>query len=116
MKSEKKIKHEILSVIGKRDDVRLFPISVGLVVSLQNAKDDKPLRPFRSAPKGFPDICGIMKNGKFLAVEVKSGVGKMRSEQRAFKKMVLDMDGVHVVARCVEDVEKVLEYWWRRID
>lgn len=61
--------------------------------------------PFKSGLKGSSDIIGLLKpNGQLIAVEVKTGTGKLSKEQRAFGTMVETMGGIFVCARSVDDV------------
>lgn len=57
---------------------------------------------------GSADILGIRRGGQFLAIEVKSAVGRQRPEQIAFQRMVEEYGGVYILARSVADVERVL--------
>ncbi len=61
--------------------------------------------PFKSGLKGSADILGLLRpNGQMIAVEVKTGTGKLSKEQRAFGVMVEAMGGIFVCARSVDDV------------
>lgn len=52
---------------------------------------------------GISDIMGVYQDC-FYAIEVKSGVGKLTSEQAAFGQMVRENGGEFIVARSVDDV------------
>ncbi len=54
--------------------------------------------------KGVSDIIGILPNGRFLAIEVKSSTGRVSTEQQAFINKIMAMGGVALVARSLEDV------------
>ena len=58
--------------------------------------------------KGAADIIGILKDGRFLAVECKSDKGRLSEAQERFLNKVKDMGGLAVVARSFKDIEKVL--------
>lgn len=53
---------------------------------------------------GCSDILGMLRNGKFLAVEVKAPTGKLRPEQAVFLERIRDAGGVAFVARDCRDV------------
>lgn len=59
--------------------------------------------------KGVSDILGVLPGGKFLAIEVKSQVGRVSPEQKAFLERVNLDGGLGFVARSVNDVEAVLK-------
>jgi hypothetical protein len=54
--------------------------------------------------KGCADILGQLRDGRFLAVEVKAPKGKLRSEQILFLEQVRAAGGVAFVARDCRDV------------
>ena len=56
--------------------------------------------------KGVSDILGIGKDGKFLAVEVKTDKGLLSPQQADFILKVKYHGGIGVVARSVEDLVK----------
>jgi hypothetical protein len=55
---------------------------------------------------GTPDILGITKDGKALAVEAKSAKGRMSGSQEQFRAAWVARGGIYVVAKCVEDLER----------
>lgn len=57
---------------------------------------------------GVADILGVYK-GKPLAIEVKSKKGYPTVEQKAFLAEFEKMGGIAILARSIEDVEKVLK-------
>lgn len=60
-------------------------------------------------PKGFPDLFGIRKSdGKFIAIEVKTKTGKLRSEQKLMLDMLKKNGAIAGVARSVEDARKII--------
>ena len=62
----------------------------------------------RGAPKGTPDILGQLKNGCFLAIEVKDGKKEATPKQQEFLDKVNNNGGLAFVARSLEDVEAKL--------
>ncbi|WP_287602702.1 VRR-NUC domain-containing protein [Thiothrix sp.] len=57
---------------------------------------------------GCSDIIGMLTDGRFLAIEVKSRTGRLSEEQAAFLDCVNAGGGVGIVARSVDDVIKGL--------
>jgi len=58
--------------------------------------------------KGMSDIMGTLKDGRTLAIEVKSRTGRMRPGQEEFLQQIRDAGGVAGVCRSVEDAQKLL--------
>lgn len=58
--------------------------------------------------KGVSDIIGILSDGRFLAIEVKSKTGKPSPEQINFIKQINDSGGKAFIARSLEDVQEEL--------
>jgi hypothetical protein len=61
-------------------------------------------RLFRGAPAGWADIIGATKQGRFMAIEVKSKGTYQNPEQKAFQKEVDAIGGLYVVVRSVEEL------------
>ena len=59
--------------------------------------------------KGCSDILGQLKDGRFLAIEVKRPSGRVTPDQAAFLAQVQQNGGVAFVARSVEEAWKVLD-------
>ena len=59
--------------------------------------------------RGCSDVLGQLKDGRFLACEVKAKTGKLRPEQTTFLERVRNAGGVAIVARNAIDVIKELE-------
>lgn len=58
--------------------------------------------------KGCPDVLGFLRDGRFLACEVKGPDGQLRSDQRVFLDRVTSAGGLAFVARSAHDVLEVL--------
>lgn len=57
---------------------------------------------------GQSDIIGIMPpNGRFLAVEAKTGTGRQSKQQRLFQEAVEKRGGLYIVARSVSDLDRI---------
>ena len=57
--------------------------------------------------KGSSDVIGVALDGRFLAVEVKTAVGRVRPEQEAFIAAVRRSGGRAGVARSVDEALKI---------
>lgn len=57
---------------------------------------------------GVADILGILRGGKFLAIEVKSLRGRITEEQTAFLSSINAEGGIAFVARSIDEVAKQL--------
>jgi hypothetical protein len=59
--------------------------------------------------KGMSDIMGVLKDGRTLAIEVKSRTGRMRPGQEEFLQTIRQAGGVAGVCRSVDDAVRLLE-------
>lgn len=66
-------------------------------------------RPFRALPTGFADIFGITSDGKFFAIEVKTGTGRVTPAQENFLAHVAANGGISGVARSIEDARNIIQ-------
>lgn len=87
----------------------------GIPYSVTNAsihyENGQPRR--RVGTDGWPDVTACWQ-GKFLGIEVKSYSGKLRPAQIECHKKIEAAGGLVVVARCVDDVMKVVEVMKQR--
>lgn len=60
------------------------------------------------ALKGVPDILGILRDGRLLAIEVKAANGRVSPEQAAWIERANHLGAVAFVARYLDDVKKEL--------
>jgi hypothetical protein len=58
--------------------------------------------------KGMSDIMGVLRDGRTLAIEVKSRTGRMRPGQEEFLASIRSAGGVAGVCRSVDDAVKLL--------
>jgi hypothetical protein len=56
--------------------------------------------------KGVPDILGVLPDGRLLAIEIKTGTGKLSPEQREFIRKAEIRGAIAFMARSLEDVVK----------
>lgn len=55
---------------------------------------------------GFPDITGITHDGKALAVECKSSIGKLSRPQEVFKAAWIARGGLYITAKSIDDLRE----------
>lgn len=61
--------------------------------------------------KGVSDLIGLLPNGKFLAIEVKTEKGIVSSDQKAYLDSINKNNGIGIIARSLKDVEDfILKY------
>ena len=59
--------------------------------------------------KGTSDILGVLPNGRFLAIEMKTKTGVASKEQTAFINRVNKSGGLAFIARGIPDVKEKLD-------
>ena len=96
MKSEANIQNEIMVALSQAGCL-IWRNNTGVL-------KDKTGRPIKfGLCKGGSDLIGVAKDGRFLAVEVKTATGRVRPEQVAFIDAVRRAGGRAGVARSVDD-------------
>jgi hypothetical protein len=58
--------------------------------------------------KGVADILGILPDGRFLAIELKSATGVATPEQKSFLEAIRASGGLSFIARGIDDVKEGL--------
>jgi len=97
------LKEAIRLSLGKRPrDVVLWPNEVG-VAALGRRKVRYGLC------NGSADLIGILRGGRFIGIEVKTGHATQSREQKLFQALVLRMGGIYVVARSIEDAHAAVD-------
>jgi hypothetical protein len=77
--------------------------------TFQERNRDGSVRYIRAnTQKGMSDIMGVLRDGRTLAIEVKSRTGRMRPGQEEFLQTIRSAGGVAGVCRSVEDALKLL--------
>lgn len=95
-------KHDILGLqiaLAIREYARVVPYYSGTVRAFHN-----PERVFAAGKPGVSDWIGLLCTGRFLAIEVKTGTGKLSKEQIAFRAMVESFGGLFIEGRNVDEV------------
>lgn len=59
--------------------------------------------------RGIPDFIGCYR-GRFFAIEAKSDIGKLSPWQERIRDKITLAGGVWLLARRVEDIERVFQY------
>lgn len=93
----------ILLALGSRDDCRVWRNNTGKL------PDPRTGRWVTFGLRGSADILGLLRGGRFLAVECKTRTGRLSPEQCSFRDMVLRLGGCYVVARSVEDAVNAVD-------
>ena len=57
-------------------------------------------------PAGWPDITGLLPDGRFIGVECKAPGGRQGQAQKAMEREIRKRNGIYILARCAEDVEE----------
>jgi len=77
--------------------------------TFQERNRDGSVRYIRAnTQKGMSDIMGVLKDGRTLAIEVKSRTGRMRPGQEEFLQTIRSAGGVAGVCRSVDDAVRLL--------
>ena len=62
-------------------------------------------QPIKVGVPGAADIIGLTARGQALAVEVKTGTGRLSPEQKKWRDVFCAHGGLHIEAHKLEDVE-----------
>ena len=77
--------------------------------TFQERNRDGSVRYIRAnTARGMSDIMGVLKDGRTLAIEVKSRTGRMRPGQEEFLATIRQAGGVAGVCRSVDDAQRLL--------
>lgn len=71
---------------------------------------DPKLRIYRNNPLMKPGIADIIAvhNGRHIEIECKTAVGRQSPAQKIHQKRIEQAGGIYILARSIEDVDKVL--------
>lgn len=106
--SEMQLVAVIIEYLRWRGVLALRINSGKLVLDGSSGTRHKP-RVFRGAPPGTSDIIGCLPNGRFLAIECKTGKNKPTQLQQVFLTMVRASGGIAFVAYSLDDVIAQIE-------
>jgi hypothetical protein len=60
-------------------------------------------------PAGWPDITGLLPDGRFIGVECKAPGGRQSTAQKLMEQEVRTRNGIYVLAFGIQDVEHAIE-------
>jgi hypothetical protein len=60
-------------------------------------------------PSGWPDVTGLLPDGRFIGVECKAASGRQSPVQRHMEQEIRRRSGIYVLARSAEDVQRAIE-------
>ena len=58
---------------------------------------------------GVPDVCGVLPNGRFLGVEVKTGTGRQSRPQKAFQAFCDESAALYIVFRDTHELGDLID-------
>lgn len=94
--TEREIQHQCFEYLER----------IGVMVWMDRQVAKKPgYGTFRQKAKGIPDILGITKDGRGVAVEVKKLTGEISQTQFAFLSRFQNFNGIALVVNSVEDLK-----------
>lgn len=102
--SEKEIQDGILDYLRRVKHIYCMRMNVGAM----RTEHAGVTHFVRFGSKGMSDIIGVMKGGRFLAIEVKRRGGRVSPEQREFIRQVNAEGGLAFVAYSLDDVIKMV--------
>lgn len=103
--SEKEIQSSVLAYLQYRKILCWRNNTGSFVRNYYNQTEQKWKQTFfRAGHVGHSDIMGLLPDGRFLAVEVKTQTGKLSKEQKEFLDLVKANKGIAIVARSLEDI------------
>jgi hypothetical protein len=93
----------------------LCALSIEGVLAWENKTGEGHFRGawIRFGLEGSSDVIGCMANGKFMAIEVKTGTGRLEGQQDRFAEAVVKRGGHYGIARSVEDAVALVQHWQR---
>jgi len=62
-----------------------------------------------TVPAGWPDITGLLPDGRFIGIECKAPRGRQSTVQKRMAQEICRRQGIYILARGVEDVQKGIE-------
>jgi hypothetical protein len=62
-----------------------------------------------TVPAGWPDITGLLPDGRFVGVEVKAPGGRQSPAQKVIQQEIRKRSGIYILAYSVQDVQREIE-------
>lgn len=110
---EKIIQNDILREFGTRPDIRLWRMNAG--VSKYRDRTGK-IRQVQFGVPGQADLTGILPDGRRLEIEVKGPTGEQSKAQIDYQRIIERFNGVYILARSCDDVDRALRTAGVQID
>ena len=101
-KLEKDVEREIFTYLRSKNVICFKSVQVGFFDPVRKVFRKQSSPYFR---KGVSDCIGLLPDGRFLAIEIKSSVGIVSDEQQSFIDDVNKSGGLAFVARSAKEVE-----------
>lgn len=95
--TESQLQDAIRLELGRDPDLVLWRNNVGMAWMRNGA----PVR-FGVGGSGAADLVGLYR-GRFVALEIKTSVGRLSPEQKTFRQLVERKGGIYVVLRSVDE-------------
>lgn len=103
--SESHIQDAIRLELGKRPDlIVVWRNNIGHAIMRHGGRVA-----FGVGGPGGADLLGLDHTGRFIAIEVKTPVGRQSPEQRRFQDLVSKLGGVYLIMRSVDDARAFLQ-------
>lgn len=94
-KEHQKLVDDILFAVGSMPNIRIWQRVVGF----------DHLKKIRYNTPGESDLQGIISpGGRMLAIECKTGKGKLESDQIRWRDMIIKFGGLYIEGRSIEQV------------
>jgi len=61
-------------------------------------------------PRGWPDITGLLPDGRFVGVECKAPRGRQSAAQKRMEAEIRKRNGIYILAHSAEDVRKGIQH------
>ena len=106
--NESQIQQAIRIALGDEPDLVLWRNTTGQTEEW-NPSDGSARTMRYGLAVGSADLVGILRPGRFLALEVKTPTGRVRPEQTAWLELVRRMGGFAAVVRSVDEAKAALE-------
>lgn len=98
---EKYIQRAIIDYLSLRRDIYFFRAGSGAIRTEKGGY-------FKSGKRGCPDIL-VLFNSRYIAIEVKSDVGKQSPEQKEAEKQIIKCGGEYHLVRSIDEVMNILK-------
>lgn len=113
MTLEREVQNQIMLEFGSGHDLRLWRVNAGKFFHVPWDAACSTCRHrgrwIEGAPAGATDLMGLLSTGQHLGIEVKRPTGgRVSPEQVRWRTMIEKHNGLHIIARSVEDVRAAL--------